>query len=121
MYIPLLVKRALDFTLARSAFAATAPVLAGVAAAIRLTMGKPVLFRQERPGLRVRPFTAHKFCTMRDATGADGRALPDAERLTAGGGFIRRTRLDELPPLWNVVRGDMRLVGPRSVITVGAG
>ncbi len=114
--LPLLVKRALDATLAGAALVAAAPVMGAVAAAIRATMGAPVLFRQERPGLRGALFTAYKFRTMRDALGPDGRPLPDGERLTAVGRFIRRTSLDELPQLWNIVRGDMSLVGPRPLL-----
>ena len=114
--LPLLVKRALDVTLAGGALVAAAPVLGAVAAAIRATMGSPVLFRQERPGQRGALFTAYKFRTMREAAGPDGRPLPDGERLTAVGRFIRRTSLDELPQLWNIVRGDMSLVGPRPLL-----
>jgi lipopolysaccharide/colanic/teichoic acid biosynthesis glycosyltransferase len=114
--LPLLAKRTLDIALAGSALALTAPVLGGVAAAIRLTMGRPVLFRQPRPGQHGRVFTALKFRTMREALGPDGHPLSDAERLTALGRFIRRTSLDELPQLWNVVRGDMSLVGPRPLL-----
>lgn len=114
--LPLLIKRALDVTLAGGALAAASPVLLGVAAAIRATMGKPVLFRQQRPGHQGRLFTAYKFRTMRDALGPDGKPLPDAERLTRLGRFIRRTSLDELPQLWNVVKGDMSLVGPRPLL-----
>jgi lipopolysaccharide/colanic/teichoic acid biosynthesis glycosyltransferase len=114
--LPLLVKRTLDVALAGGALVAAAPVLAGVAAAIRATMGAPVLFRQQRPGHRGALFTAYKFRTMREATGPDGRPLPDGERLTAVGRVIRRTSLDELPQLWNIVRGDMSLVGPRPLL-----
>jgi len=114
--LPLLAKRALDVTLAGGTLAVASPVMLGVAAAIRLTMGRPVLFRQERPGHRGRIFTALKFRTMRDAIGPDGKPLPDAERLTRVGRFVRRTSLDELPQLWNIVRGDMSLVGPRPLL-----
>jgi len=114
--LPLLAKRTLDVTLAGTALALATPLLAGVAAAIRLTMGRPVLFRQPRPGQHGRIFTALKFRTMLEALGPDGAPLSDAERLTALGRFIRRTSLDELPQLWNVVRGDMSLVGPRPLL-----
>jgi len=113
---PLLAKRALDVTLAGGALCAVAPLMGAVAAAIRTTMGSPVLFRQKRPGHRGALFTAYKFRTMRDANGPDGRPLPDGERLTPVGRFIRRTSLDELPQLWNIVRGDMSLVGPRPLL-----
>ncbi len=112
----LLVKRALDGTLAGGALIATSPILVGVAAAVRLSMGPPVLFRQRRPGYRGELFTAYKFRTMREAADAQGRALPDAERLTAVGRALRRSSLDELPQLWNVLRGDMSLVGPRPLL-----
>lgn len=110
-------KRALDLTLVL----ATAPawlVLTGVvAAAVRLRLGTPVLFRQPRPGLGGRAFTLVKFRTMRDARGPTGELLPDADRLTPFGRRLRATSLDELPELWNVLRGDMSLVGPRPLLT----
>jgi lipopolysaccharide/colanic/teichoic acid biosynthesis glycosyltransferase len=112
----LLVKRALDVSLAGGALAVTWPVLAAAAAAIRATMGRPVLFPQKRPGHRGRIFTAYKFRTMREAVDADGRPLPDGERLTKVGRLVRRTSVDELPQLWNVLRGDLSLVGPRPLL-----
>jgi lipopolysaccharide/colanic/teichoic acid biosynthesis glycosyltransferase len=93
-----------------------APVLAVVALAIRARMGSPVLFRQARPGLRGQPFDVVKFRTMRHAVGSDGQPLPDSERLTALGRFLRASSLDELPQLWNVLRGDLSLVGPRPLL-----
>ena len=111
-----LVKRALDVAVAGTALAVTAPLLAATALAVRRTMGTPVLFRQQRPGLHGKPFTIYKFRTMRDAVGPDGRALPDAERLTRVGQFLRASSIDELPELWNVLKGDMSLVGPRPLM-----
>jgi lipopolysaccharide/colanic/teichoic acid biosynthesis glycosyltransferase len=93
-----------------------APAMAAAAVAIRATMGAPVLFRQQRPGLHGKPFGLYKFRTMTDARGPDGELLPDAERLTPVGRFIRSTSLDELPQLLNVLKGEMSLVGPRPLL-----
>ena len=109
-------KRALDVVGAGAALAVAAPVMAVTAAAIARDLGRPVIFRQVRPGLHGRPFTMFKFRTMRDATDAHGRPLPDGERLTALGRFLRASSLDELPELWNVLRGEMSLVGPRPLL-----
>jgi lipopolysaccharide/colanic/teichoic acid biosynthesis glycosyltransferase len=114
--LPLLVKRVLDRSVAGLLLAATAPVMAATAAVVAVTMGRPVLFRQRRPGLHGRPFEIAKFRTMRDAHDAGGAALPDAARLTAVGKFLRSTSLDELPQLWNVLRGELSLVGPRPLL-----
>lgn len=110
------VKRALDVAGSGAALVLLAPVLLGVAAAVRVSMGAPVLFRQLRPGLDGRPFRMYKFRTMRDAVDRSGRPLPDAERLTRVGRFLRATSLDELPELLNVLRGEMSLVGPRPLL-----
>lgn len=114
--VRLLLKRAFDRTAAAAALVALSPVIAATAAAIRVTMGGPVVFRQQRPGMHGKPFHVFKFRTMRDAVGPDGRPLPDEERLTTVGRFIRSTSLDELPQLWNVVRGEISLVGPRPLL-----
>lgn len=92
------------------------PVILILAWLIQRRLGSPVLFHQVRPGLRGRPFRMIKFRTMRDALGADGQPLPDAERMTPFGRWLRSTSLDELPELWNVLKGDMSLVGPRPLL-----
>jgi lipopolysaccharide/colanic/teichoic acid biosynthesis glycosyltransferase len=109
-------KRALDLLLVLAAAPLWVPLLAAVAAVVRLRLGSPVLFRQERPGLGERPFRLVKFRTMTGARDARGALLPDAERLTPFGRWLRATSLDELPELWNVLRGDMSLVGPRPLL-----
>jgi lipopolysaccharide/colanic/teichoic acid biosynthesis glycosyltransferase len=110
------LKSLFDRTAALLGLLVTAPLLALVALIVRVTMGAPVLFRQVRPGLHGKPFTLVKFRTMREATGPDGEPLPDAERMTAAGRLLRSTSLDELPQLWNVLRGEMSLVGPRPLL-----
>jgi lipopolysaccharide/colanic/teichoic acid biosynthesis glycosyltransferase len=109
-------KRLLDIVVAGVGLVLVSPILAGCTAAVWLTMGRPVLFRQVRPGRHGEPFTMLKFRTMRDRRDATGALLPDAERLTRVGRFLRRTSLDELPELVNVLRGDMSLVGPRPLL-----
>jgi lipopolysaccharide/colanic/teichoic acid biosynthesis glycosyltransferase len=104
------IKRAVDVSVAVSGLVATAPMVAAAAAAIRATMGAPVLFRQVRPGRRGGLFTVYKLRTMTNGAG------DDASRLTTLGKFLRATSLDELPQLWNVLRGDMSLVGPRPLL-----
>lgn len=110
------VKRLIDTVLAAAVLALAAPVVLVIALAIRVSMGRPVLFRQVRPGLHGRLFCIYKFRTMTDARDAQGRLLPDGERLTLLGRFLRSTSLDELPQLWNVLRGEMSLVGPRPLL-----
>jgi len=92
------------------------PVGALVALLVRFKLGAPVLFRQQRPGLHGRPFTLYKFRTMTDARDAEGALLPDAEHLTSFGRFLHSTSLDELPELFNVLKGDLRLVGRRLLL-----
>lgn len=111
-----LVKRAFDASAATAGLVATAPVLTASAIAVRASMGSPVFFRQERPGLRGQTFQVLKFRTMSDARDEDGKLLSDGDRLTQVGRLLRQTSLDELPQLWNVVRGDMSLVGPRPLL-----
>src|SRR5262249_40809164 len=106
-------KRALDLVIASVALIAALPLLVAVAAVVRLTLGARVLFRQRRPGLKGVPFTLMKFRSMSDRYDRHGSPLPDADRLSPFGRFLRATSLDELPELWNVVRGEMSLVGPR--------
>jgi len=109
-------KRLLDIAVAVAGLLTLGPLMALIALAVRLTLGSPVLFRQLRPGWKGRPFRMLKFRTMREARGPDGGPLPDSQRLTGLGGFLRRTSLDELPELWNVLTGEMSLVGPRPLL-----
>ncbi len=110
------VKRLLDLLVAACAFLLLLPLHVVLALIIWLTMGSPVLFAQHRPGLHGKPFVLYKFRTMTDANDASGKPLPDAQRLTPLGRFLRRTSLDELPELLNVLKGDMSLVGPRPLL-----
>jgi len=110
------LKRALDGLLSGVALTLLAPVLLGVAGLIFWRMGSPVLFSQERPGLGGRAFRVYKFRTMLDVYDAHGQCLPDAQRLTALGVLLRRWSVDELPQLFNVLKGDMSLVGPRPLL-----
>lgn len=110
-------KRTFDVVVAGAALVVLSPVLAVVALLVRLRLGSPVLFRQERAGLGGRPFILTKFRTMTDERGADGALLPDEQRLPAFGSFLRSTSLDELPELVHVLRGEMSLVGPRPLPT----
>lgn len=104
------LKRALDLCLSVISLLAVLPLLALIGVLVSMTMGRPVFFRQTRPGLGGRPFVIYKFRTMRSGS------EPDAERLTKLGRFLRRLSLDELPELWNVLKGDMSLVGPRPLL-----
>lgn len=109
-------KRLLDVALASAALLLLLPFIGLLALLVRSRLGTPVLFRQRRPGLNGRIFTIYKFRTMTDARDEQGQLLPDAQRLTPFGRFLRSSSLDELPELWNVLRGDMSLVGPRPLL-----
>jgi sugar transferase EpsL len=109
-------KRLIDIAVALSALTLGAPVIAATALLVGFDVGRPVLFRQDRVGLGGRVFRLFKFRTMTDAVDRDGRLLGDAERLTRIGRFLRASSLDELPQLFNVLRGDMSLVGPRPLL-----
>jgi len=111
------VNRLSNLVIASIAFAALLPLIAAIAAGVHIGIGKPVIFRQDRPGLGGRSFRLFKFRTMRDTVDAQGSPLPDKDRLTRFGSLLRRSSLDELPELWNVIRGDMNLVGPRPLLT----
>ncbi len=111
------IKRLLDVTVAAAALITLSPVLLVTSVLVAVNLGRPVFFTQVRPGLRGRPFRIIKFRSMRDALAADGTPLPDDQRLTRFGRLLRSTSLDELPELWNVLRGEMSLVGPRPLIT----
>lgn len=110
------MKRVCDVVLASVALVLLSPVIGVLAILIRIKLGSPVLFRQVRPGLHGQPFCMVKFRTMRDAYDAKGNPLPDAERLTPFGRWLRGSSLDELPELWNVLKGEMSLVGPRPLL-----
>jgi len=110
------MKRLLDIAVAAGLLILLLPVLAVLALAVRAKLGSPVLFRQTRPGRDAKPFGMLKFRTMTNARGPDGALLPSNERLVPFGRFLRATSLDELPELWNVLKGDMSLVGPRPLL-----
>ncbi|MNE10428.1 putative sugar transferase EpsL [compost metagenome] len=112
-----MLKRLLDIIIASTALILLAPLYAFVAYKVKKNLGSPVLFRQVRPGLHGKPFEMIKFRTMKDAVDANGQPLPDSERLTAFGKMLRSTSLDEMPELWNVIKGDMSIVGPRPLLT----
>lgn len=111
-----MLKRLIDITASGAALAVLSPVLAVTAYKVKKNLGSPVLFKQTRPGLDGKPFEMIKFRTMKDATDKDGNLLPDSERLTPFGQKLRSTSIDELPELWNVLKGDMSLVGPRPLL-----
>ena len=111
-----MIKRLIDITASSVALITLSPVLAVTAYKVKKNLGSPVLFKQTRPGLNGKPFEMIKFRTMKDATDKEGNLLPDSERLTSFGQKLRSTSLDELPELWNVLRGDMSLVGPRPLL-----
>ena len=112
----LFIKRGLDIILSGMALLVLSPVFLVVAVLVRVKLGSPVIFHQERPGYREKIFTLCKFRTMTDEKDAQGELLPDSVRLTAFGSFLRRTSLDELPELWNIFRGDMSIIGPRPLL-----
>ncbi|MDP3499191.1 MAG: sugar transferase [Myxococcales bacterium] len=110
------VKRAIDLVVSAAGLLSASPALLGAAALVRATLGAPVFFRQQRPGRHGQPFFIYKFRTMTDERDAEGHLLPDAQRLTRLGKFLRASSLDELPQLWNVLKGEMSLVGPRPLL-----
>ena len=112
----MILKRTTDVVVSAVVLAVAAVPMAVIAVAVRLSLGAPVLFRQERPGRDEVPFTLCKFRTMRAPRPGEDALATDAERLTGLGRWLRRTRLDELPTLWNVLRGDLSLVGPRPLL-----
>jgi sugar transferase EpsL len=109
-------KRVLDLTFVIPALLLLTPVLVGVGVLVCLKLGRPIFFRQQRPGLNGKPFTLLKFRTMTTEHDGQGNLLPDTKRLTSFGQFLRNTSLDELPELFNVLKGDMSLVGPRPLL-----
>ena len=111
-----MIKRLLDIVIASIALILLSPVYFIVARKVKNNLGSPVLFRQVRPGLHGKPFEMIKFRTMKDAVDANGNPLPDSERLTPFGKMLRATSLDEMPELWNVIKGDMSIVGPRPLL-----
>ncbi len=108
-----MLKRICDITIATTALITLLPVYTVVAYKVKKNFGSPVLFRQTRAGIHGEPFTIYKFRTMTDTTDSEGNVLPDEDRLTEFGKQLRATSLDELPQLWNVIKGDMSIVGPR--------
>ena len=111
-----MTKRIFDILLSALLLGVLSPLILALAVLVRLRLGSPILFRQNRPGLGGEPFEMVKFRTMTDTRGADGTFLPDADRLTSFGRFLRSSSLDELPELWNVFKGEMSFVGPRPLL-----
>ena len=111
-----MIKRCFDLVASLVALLSLLPVIVVTAILVRIKLGSPVFFRQTRPGRDGRPFQMIKFRTMLDAVDEQGKPLPDSERLTSVGQFLRSSSLDELPELWNVLKGDMSLVGPRPLL-----
>jgi lipopolysaccharide/colanic/teichoic acid biosynthesis glycosyltransferase len=112
----LFAKAAFDRSVALCGLIALSPLLVGIGALVWLLMGRPIMFRQQRPGRFAKPFMLLKFRTMSDGRDSNGKPLPDAKRLTRIGRLLRATSLDELPQMWNVLRGDISLVGPRPLL-----
>lgn len=110
------IKRFLDIIISAVALVLLSPVLLIVAVLVRVKLGSPVIFHQQRPGYEEKIFGLCKFRTMTEEKDAEGNLLPDADRLTSFGNFLRKTSLDELPELWNILRGDMSLIGPRPLL-----
>ena len=110
------MKRLLDIIISLSALILLAPLYAVISYKVKKNLGSPILFKQTRPGLHAQPFDMIKFRTMKDATDTSGNLLPDSMRMTAFGKMLRSSSLDELPELWNVLKGDMSLVGPRPLL-----
>lgn len=111
------MKRLLDIFFVLILIVAFSPIILILCLTIWFTLGSPLFFIQSRPGFNGRPFRMIKFRTMREMTGSDGNILPDSERITRFGSFLRATSLDEIPEFWNVLKGDMSLVGPRPLLT----
>ncbi|WLP95229.1 sugar transferase [Psychrobacter sp. M13] len=111
-----MLKRLIDITASSAALVTLSPVLAVTAYKVKKNLGSPILFKQTRPGLHGEPFEMIKFRTMLDAYDNEGNPLPNEQRYTKFGNFLRSTSLDELPELWNVIKGDMSLVGPRPLL-----
>lgn len=111
-----MLKRVLDVVIASTALLLLSPVYFFVAYKVRKNLGSPVLFRQVRPGLHGKPFEMIKFRSMKDAVDENGNPLPDSERLTPFGQMLRSSSLDEMPELWNVIKGEMSIVGPRPLL-----